>query len=825
MSIERFNLNPEQPSDPEGYKLGSEKWQPAPEEEEAYRSSLEQAKTRQLYLDYRYGATRIPPHDWYGFFKNVESDLSRSQDPREELSRAYKVAKQIREDLQLIEETQTEGDYDRLHNPLVRMLMRELGDHQGYSKEAYKFAELELHPVDKLMDMYHYLTHGDLETARSASLEVLNQVAGDIVTFTPNPDREVKYQTYGVNASMNEPLFKLRLAGELLQTYSSRYMKDGVSEQREFVTKLAQDPTLLEGIKLTDNLYLFEEELSSIGHALSQQGNFGEALTTLSLIRTEVIKNDRLNHPPYLIPSVHYEALSNKIREDLEEAKDLPANISLTFGENRDKIHFVSAEELFLRTLSESEDSTATEIQKTHLSLIIAAARKGATPAQLTRALAGVGTKEAEILRKIWSSRSQESHHSHDEHTDNLPTPLDQIMSITGVDTKEAWKVRNEYVQESGFSEHVLHSLRGLDTPEAWQLRESAIEGAVYYGPAIDSLAGIDTPRSWQLREEAMHIPSYNDEVIRSLTGLGTYQAMELRGKILTEHPERVNELAKSLAGINVDTLRAISQSSEVPMGFDPEQELQKFREELFTNGATPDSMLVGLAGDDSYVAHRWREKLIPHAETPEAIAKSLAGTHYNRESDYARSLIEHGMIEAGLSAINGGYELAGVTSLNHLDPELNYSARSSEEDYSAQLGENSKYWAKELQIIKAELMRANKFAIEYQETPLGNRDKELRRKGWANFDEIVRLEKNQKMVQSFIENDTPFNARRFRPRKKLWDELDEIEVTLKDIAQEARSPHNKYRASNAELFARSQKRKKTLQKKLGIVDSSESEV
>jgi dTMP kinase len=124
--------------------------------------------------------------------------------------------------------------------------------------------------------------------------------------------------------------------------------------------------------------------------------------------------------------------------------------------------------------------------------------------------------------------------------------PLDVLAALDGVDSDEAWQLRDRL----GAGETaVVESLGRLGTPRAWQLRERWLEqiGGV---PALatyeharalsKSLTGLDDERAWQLRKEARAAAPI--AALASVKGVLSERAWKWRERYLDRAPKTVFE-------------------------------------------------------------------------------------------------------------------------------------------------------------------------------------------------------------------------------------------------------------------------------------------
>jgi hypothetical protein len=221
--------------------------------------------------------------------------------------------------------------------------------------------------------------------------------------------------------------------------------------------------------------------------------------------------------------------------------------------------------------------------------------------------------------------------------------------NLTGLDSKEAWEIRDRFIKNGAGTLDIVLGLAGCDSERAWKMRGECREAfgqSRLYGVAFVGLAGIDSDEAWKLRDELRKDDRFVDETAISLRGLESERAWRMRDGIsgagLNPEAESLHD-ANSLMGCDSERAwkkredilaliktkrldgsgvaeRALAKSLS---GMDSERAWE-MRDDLMKQGAPKWSVVEGLAGCDSERAWEMRMELF-NASKGDDVLRNLA--------------------------------------------------------------------------------------------------------------------------------------------------------------------------------------------------------
>lgn len=260
-------------------------------------------------------------------------------------------------------------------------------------------------------------------------------------------------------------------------------------------------------------------------------------------------------------------------------------------------------------------------------------------------ALCGIDTPEAFRLRELFYRKCE-----------NLSS---LAKSLIGCDSDEAWIMRDQKFGDPAYLDVKLRSIIGCESIAAWDIREQALARVVNEGSSrprekwqalLDSMAGDDSDRAWEVRDRlaTLGLPDYHVEILRSLVGIDSPKAWEHRkftAPLLARYPSVARLRLRSVAGI--DTKQAWDVRNE-------DASIDQNDTEM--NFALSRS-LVGLEGEnvDPFKFHQLFDESEPAslAGSTSAWAEAERGRLWSSLSIRATSMLEGLYSNPTLEAVN----------------------------------------------------------------------------------------------------------------------------------------------------------------------------
>jgi len=266
----------------------------------------------------------------------------------------------------------------------------------------------------------------------------------------------------------------------------------------------------------------------------------------------------------------------------------------------------------------------------------------------IVKGLTGIDSPEA------WKMREES----------NFDNGIEFATSLSGIDSKKAWDYRDKYFKGRSYYE-AGNSLVGLDSPQAWDMRENILRASkaeksrAGIDALINSLAGIDSPEAWKMREHLSKAGSGDSSIVASLTGLDSKKAWEMRDRLIKTRKKGdyiAEGVAKSLAGIDSPEAWKMRELLLAQAAKDGKGE------ESGEKNSVMRRVLEGLSGVDSPQAWKMREDLLKEGKFLDEIARSMAGIDSDRAWNMRGRLIIEGCHEdTVLRGIYGGTDMVAV--------------------------------------------------------------------------------------------------------------------------------------------------------------------
>ncbi len=192
------------------------------------------------------------------------------------------------------------------------------------------------------------------------------------------------------------------------------------------------------------------------------------------------------------------------------------------------------------------------------------------------------------VLAGLAGIDSEEAWRMRDEVFNNWDHESGLVISLSGLDSDRAWQMRaqllermeNDDYQHKEFRIHILKNrlvkgLAGLNSERAWKMRDDFFAGKykVEYESQFVSLRGLDNERAWEMRDKLEgNVDIDKGKIFESLAGLDSIMAWRLRDGYMTSHSfiddmgfvkmDEVDVIVESLAGL--DNNRAWQMRDEI---------------------------------------------------------------------------------------------------------------------------------------------------------------------------------------------------------------------------------------------------------------------
>lgn len=210
------------------------------------------------------------------------------------------------------------------------------------------------------------------------------------------------------------------------------------------------------------------------------------------------------------------------------------------------------------------------------------------------------------------------------------------LAGLAGIDSDEAWRMRDEVFNNWNYETDLVISLAGLDNERAWQMRVKLlekIENDDYPNKdfrifplkrrLLNGLAGLNSELAWQMRDD-FYAGKYNFEQqfqFGSLRGLDNERAWQMRDKLMkADDVKNINKIFESLAGL--DSARAWQLRDDY-------MNSHKFIEDVgFVKMDEVDVIIQSLAGLDDERAWQMRNNVIrltQHLDKSKQVKRRIA--------------------------------------------------------------------------------------------------------------------------------------------------------------------------------------------------------
>ena len=193
--------------------------------------------------------------------------------------------------------------------------------------------------------------------------------------------------------------------------------------------------------------------------------------------------------------------------------------------------------------------------------------------------------------------------------------------SLMGLDSSEAWQMRRQLLDTGTALEAIVRSACALNSADAWELRRKglAADTEKYRNAVAESLAGLDTEEAWAMRNQVWSEGVEYSAYALSLVGLDSDKAWEKRGDLADMNNHTIDAAARSLAGLDSPrawemrrrlqgkgaSAAALAQSLaglDSPSAWEMRRELER---KLLENSEDRSALAYSVFGDDVYTAVR----------------------------------------------------------------------------------------------------------------------------------------------------------------------------------------------------------------------------